>query len=250
MIRNLNSLPNVLSSVARHTLRFSTDKIDTMVIQAVNLLETVDKELNSCTQRVREWYGWHFPELAKIITEPLDYVYAVRQIGSRQKFNEPAKKDTKFERLNEMMGEENFEALKIALQTSIGLDISEEDEEHINALCDQAIELAQYRVHLANYLKQRMSSICPNMSKVLGDVIGAKLLAHAGSLANLAKKAGSTVQIFGAEKALFRAIKTRTRTPKYGLLYNAPLIMQTGRENKGKVIQSAFFFFKCFFFFS
>ena len=70
-------------SIARHTLKFSVDKIDTMVIQAINLLESVDKELNTYSMRVREWYGWHFPELDKIITDPIDYVAFVSKIGDR-----------------------------------------------------------------------------------------------------------------------------------------------------------------------
>ena len=81
-----------------------------------------------------------------------------------------------------------------------------------------------------------MSTTCPNLVEVVGDFVAAKLISHCGSLSNLAKKAGSTIQVLGAEKALFRAIKTRGKTPKYGLLFNAPLVQQMSLPDKGKVI--------------
>lgn len=56
-----------------------------------------------------------------------------------------------------------------------------------------------------------------------------------GSLLNLAKHPASTVQILGAEKALFRALKTKRDTPKFGLIYHASLVGQTTAKNKGKV---------------
>lgn len=68
------------------------------------------------------------------------------------------------------------------------------------------------------FLKERMTSVAPNLTALIGEKVGAKMIAQAGSLTNLAKYPASTIQILGAEKALFRALKTKSATPKYGLL--------------------------------
>jgi len=232
---NKNAEIGLAYSIARHTLKFSTDKADTMVMQAVNLLETVEKELNSYTQRIREWYGWHFPELFKIVPEPLEYIGAILKIGNRSNLNENVKSS-----LSEVFSSDDSKIDEIfsAARSSIGLEITDADEEKICKLCQQSLELAQNRLELSNYLSQRMSTTCPNLVEVVGDFVAAKLISHCGSLSNLAKKAGSTIQVLGAEKALFRAIKTRGKTPKYGLLFNAPLVQQMSLPDKGKMCRS------------
>ena len=85
------------------------------------------------------------------------------------------------------------------------------------------------------YLKSRMIAVAPNLTILVGELVGARLIAHAGSLMNLAKHPASTVQILGAEKALFRALKTKHDTPKYGLIYHAQLVGQSSTKLKGKI---------------
>ncbi|KAL3915171.1 MAG: hypothetical protein SGPRY_007347, partial [Prymnesium sp.] len=97
------------------------------------------------------------------------------------------------------------------------------------------IELSEYRTQLWEYLKNRMQAIAPNLSVMVGELVGARLIAHAGSLMNLAKQPASTVQILGAEKALFRALKAKHDTPKYGLIYHASLVGQAAPKHKGKI---------------
>jgi len=99
----------------------------------------------------------------------------------------------------------------------------------------QVIEISDYRAQLFEYLKNRMMAVAPNLTVLVGELVGARLIAHAGSLLNLAKHPSSTVQILGAEKALFRAMKTKHDTPKYGLIYHASLVGQTSAKLKGKV---------------
>merc|ERR1711904_296384 len=98
---------------------------------------------------------------------------------------------------------------------------------NIAVLTERVIELMEYRAELSTYLKLRMKAIAPNLTHMVGELIGARLISHAGSLMNLAKHPASTVQVLGAEKALFRAMKTKSNTPKYGLLYHASVIGQT-----------------------
>uniref|UniRef100_A0A8C2BKK3 Nucleolar protein 58 n=1 Tax=Cyprinus carpio TaxID=7962 RepID=A0A8C2BKK3_CYPCA len=214
-------------SLSRYKLKFSPDKVDTMIVQAISLLDDLDKELNNYIMRCREWYGWHFPELGKIITDNLAYCKSVRKIGDRTNV---ASMD-----LSDILPEEIEAEVKLAAEISMGTEVSEEDIANIMHLCDQVIEITEYRSQLYDYLKNRMMAIAPNLTVMVGELVGARLISHAGSLLNLAKHPASTVQILGAEKALFRALKTRRDTPKYGLIYHASLVGQTTAKNKGKI---------------
>lgn len=214
-------------SLSRYKLKFSPDKVDTMIVQAISLLDDLDKELNNYIMRCREWYGWHFPELGKVITDNLAYCKAVRKIGDRTNV---AGSD-----LSDLLPEEIEAEVKLAAEISMGTEVSEQDIGNIRHLCDQVIEISEYRTQLYDYLKNRMMAIAPNLTVMVGELVGARLISHAGSLLNLAKHPASTVQILGAEKALFRALKTRKDTPKYGLIYHASLVGQTTAKNKGKI---------------
>lgn len=117
----------------------------------------------------------------------------------------------------------------------MGTEVMEEDINHIKTLATQVIEMSDYRANLAEYLKNRMAAIAPNLTQLIGELVAAKLIAHAGSLMNLAKLPASTIQILGAEKALFRALKSHKPTPKYGLIYNASIVGGAKVPLKGKV---------------
>merc|ERR1711934_95669 len=214
-------------SLSRYKLKFSPDKIDTMIVQAVSLLDDLDKELNNYIMRCREWYGWHFPELGKIITDNLAFVRTVQVMGTRD--------NAKHVDLSDILPEEVEEKVKEAAEISMGTEISDEDILNIKHLCIQVVEIQEYRTQLYEYLKNRMIAIAPNLTILVGELVGARLIAHAGSLMNLAKHPASTVQILGAEKALFRALKTKKDTPKYGLIYHASLIGQAQPKHKGKI---------------
>ncbi|GFF36658.1 nucleolar protein 58 [Aspergillus udagawae] len=214
-------------SLARHKLKFSPDKIDTMIVQAISLLDDLDKELNTYAMRVKEWYGWHFPELAKILNDNIAYAKLVLKMGMRTNWETAD--------LAEILPEELEGTVKAAADRSMGTEISQEDLENIQALAEQVVGFAEYRQQLAGYLTARMNAIAPNLTALVGDLVGARLIAHAGSLTNLSKSPASTIQILGAEKALFRALKTKHDTPKYGLIYHASLIGQATGKNKGKM---------------
>ncbi|CAO1419406.1 unnamed protein product [Diamesa hyperborea] len=217
-------------SLSRYKLKFSPDKIDTMIVQAQCLLDDLDKEINNYNMRIREWYGWHFPELGKILTDNIAFIKTIKTIGMRENFNQSD--------LSEILPQELEEKVKEAAEVSMGTEISEDDILNITNLCDEILAIHEYRTHLYDYLKTRMMAIAPNLTVLVGDTVGARLIAHAGSLVNLAKHPASTVQILGAEKALFRALKTKKDTPKYGLIYHSALVGQASTKNKGKISRS------------
>ncbi|OAX40137.1 Nop domain-containing protein [Rhizopogon vinicolor AM-OR11-026] len=231
-------------SLSRFKLKFSPNKVDTMIVQAIALLDDLDKEINIYAMRVKvgeffknlmtevsfdmqEWYGWHFPEMAKIIVDNVAYAKVVQAMGFRTNAA-----TTTFETI---LPEDLEAVLKAAAEISMGTEISDSDILHIHALCDQVISISAYRAQLAEYLRNRMNAVAPNLTALVGDLVGARLISHAGSLLSLAKHPASTVQILGAEKALFRALKTKHDTPKYGLIYHASLIGQAPPKLKGKM---------------
>jgi nucleolar protein 58 len=214
-------------SLSRYKLKFSPDKVDTMIVQAINLLDELDKEINTYAMRTREWYGWHFPELSKVITENLPYAKAVHRMGIRTTISTHD--------FSDILAPEVESEMRETAEISMGTEISEQDIMNIRSLCEQVIALTESRARLYEYLQNRMNAIAPNLTMMVGELVGARLISHAGSLMNLAKQPASTVQILGAEKALFRALKTKHDTPKYGLIYHASLIGQAPAKHKGKI---------------
>lgn len=124
-------------SLSRYKLKFSPDKVDVMIIQAIALLDDLDKELNNYNMRCREWYGWHFPELGKMVTDNLAYARIVKALGIRGQI---AKAD-----LSSVLEEDKEEEVRAAAEVSMGTEISEQDMENILHLCEQVIEISDYR---------------------------------------------------------------------------------------------------------
>jgi nucleolar protein 56 len=205
---------------SRGKVKFNVHRADNMIIQSIALLDTLDKDINTFIMRVREWYSWHFPELAKVVTDNYQYARTALLVKDKSELSEehlPA--------LAAVLGDDSRAAEVLeAARASMGQDISPLDLINIETFAARVISLAEYRKELGTYLGDKMAAVAPNLSALIGDAVGARLIAHAGSLTNLAKYPASTVQILGAEKALFRALKTKGNTPKYGLIYHSTFI--------------------------
>ena len=198
-------------------------------VQFIKLKRVQVKDYDDYSRHIFNFfrYGWHFPEMGKIVTDNLAYVRTVQAMGMREN---ACKAD-----LADILPEEVETAVKEAAEISMGTEISDVDLLNIKHLCGQVVEIQEYREQLWSYLKNRMVAIAPNLTTLVGELVGARLISHAGSLMNLAKHPASTVQILGAEKALFKALKTKHDTPKYGLIYHAQLVGQAATSLKGKV---------------
>mmetsp|Transcript_38663 Transcript_38663/g.46819 ORF Transcript_38663/g.46819 Transcript_38663/m.46819 type:complete len:507 (-) Transcript_38663:415-1935(-) len=219
-------------SYSRAKVKFNSAKADNMIIQVIALLDTLDKDINTFIMRVREWYGYHFPELVKIIND--NYLYARCALVVKDK--QTLDTDDKLEALTEVLAdEEKAKEIIAAARSSMGQDISGMDLANIETFATRVISLAEYRHKLYDYLCQKVAVVAPNLGTLIGEVVAARLISHAGSLTNLAKYPASTVQILGAEKALFRALKTKGNTPKYGLIYHSSFIGRAQQKNKGRI---------------
>jgi len=219
-------------SYSRAKVKFNVNKSDNMIIQSIALLDQLDKDVNTFAMRIREWYSYHFPELIKIVPENALYARVVKLIKNRKEVNQEAH----FEKLEQiLMDSARAQAVIDASKSSMGMDISPIDLLNIDTFASRVIGLTDYRKELSTYLQSKMGLVAPNLSTLIGDIVGARLISHAGSLTNLAKAPASTVQILGAEKALFRALKTRGNTPKYGLIFHSSFIGRAGAKNKGRI---------------
>eukprot|EP00127_Corallochytrium_limacisporum_P005140 Clim_evm46s199 gene=Clim_evmTU46s199 len=222
-------------SYSRGKVKFNVHRVDNMIIQSISLLDQLDKDVNTFAMRIREWYGYHFPELVKVVPDNVMYAKVVKLIKSRTKVMEGSDDDYLEELEDILMDTGKAKQVLDAAKSSMGMEISDIDLVNIDIFADRVISLAQYRQKLHEYLKSKMRAVAPSLSALVGELVGARLIAHAGSLTNLAKYPASTVQILGAEKALFRALKTKSNTPKYGLIFHSSFIGRAGVKNKGRI---------------
>ncbi|EPY20017.1 nucleolar protein 56 [Strigomonas culicis] len=222
---------------SRTKVKFNVHRSDNMIIQASALAEHLDKGVNLLGMRVKEWYGWHFPELAKEVPEPLKYARVALLIGSRDTLESRDVDELTQEIAGILEGDEALAArVYEKAVTSMGGAMAEVDWDCIRTFATRVASLGSYRESLAQYLVDKMMMVAPNLTQLIGQNIGAKLISKAGSLTNLAKSPASTIQILGAEKALFRALKKKKgNTPKYGLIFHSSFIQRAAKEHRGKI---------------
>lgn len=219
-------------SYSRAKVKFNVHRADNMIMQASALLDQMDKDINTFAMRMREWYGWHFPELGKLVADHRVFARLALVIPDKNSLNEES-----LPAIEEAVEGDVMLAKSIleAARSSMGTDISSIDMINVKNFAKRVLALADYRKRLHAYLTDKMELVAPNLSALIGEIVGARLIAHAGSLTNLSKFPASTVQILGAEKALFRALKTKGKTPKYGLIYHSSFIGKAATKNKGRI---------------
>jgi nucleolar protein 58 len=159
-------------SLGRYKMKFSPDKVDIMIVQAISLLDDLDKEINTYAMRVKEWYGWHFPELARLLADNLVYARLVKLMGQRSNISKVE--------ITDVLDETTAATVTAAAALSMGTDVSDNDMKLIKDLAEQVIEISEYRDELNVYVKNRMSALAPNLTVLVGELVGARLIAHAG----------------------------------------------------------------------
>ncbi|MBT5238537.1 MAG: ribonucleotide-diphosphate reductase subunit beta, partial [Thaumarchaeota archaeon] len=184
---------------------------DLHIIQCINSLDDTDKIINGMSSRLREWYGLHFPELDNIIDSINGYAQIV-VAGKREGMSDDVFVDAGFP-------DSKVQMLSLVKQKSRGGDITEENLQIVQNLAKNILALFDLRNDLEKQVDVQMEKIAPNLSAVLGTTVGARILAKAGSLAKMGTMPASTIQVLGAEKALFRALKTGSNPPKHGILF-------------------------------
>ncbi len=209
-------LTKVNSELAKQKIKESTSR-DNIIINVNNAIEELDKSINVFSERLREWYSLHFPEMDRIIENHETFAKLIEKFGGRGSFDEKSLNQFKLK--------------------SSGIEFTDVDINYVKTFASNLSGLYGLRKQLLEYLSVLLKEIAPNFSKLAGDNIAAKLIAKSGGLERLSRMPSSTVQLLGSEKALFRFLKSRGRSksPKYGLIFNHPIIQNSPAGKQGKI---------------
>ena len=199
-------------ALAKKRIKVSV-KNNIQIIQAISTIDDLNRLGNSLAKRLREWYSIYNPELSEAV-------------HSHEKFTELMLKKSKKELLKE---------LKIKENESMGADLEKEDIEAISDLGTDLDRLYKLKEKQERYIENIMKNICPNLQAIAGTLIGAKLIHFAGSLEKLSRVPSSTIQLYGAEKALFRHMITGSRSPKHGIILQHPFVSEAKKSKRGKM---------------
>jgi nucleolar protein 56 len=211
-------------------MKLNLEKTDSLVTQSNFLLEQLDSDLNFFTMLCKDWYTWHFPELIKTVKDGYLFALVVKLIGNRKSLNKKKTEELKILIINEFVSEEIINSSRI----SIGSNISTSDVSVIERLASLIINLSEFRNYINFSLCKKVATITPNLNQIIGENLVAKLISKAGSLKNLTRFPASTIQILGSEKALFKALKNKIKTPKYGILFHSNFLQSVEKGFQAK----------------
>lgn len=209
-------ITSIYRNLAIYNIKKASASEDKHLIQAINSIDEIDESISKLVERIREWYALYFPEM-DVVKNNETYIKLISQNKTKEKIIE-AKPDA-------------FPSDIIDLDE----DINPLDLEIMNNYANSIYELQKSRQNIEKYIDEKIESIAPNLKLLVGSSLGAKLISHAGGIRRLALYSSSTVQIMGAEKALFRHLKSGDRSPKYGLIYQHPQVRGAKWWNRGKI---------------
>lgn len=212
------TIREVAHLLVERRLRTAASSKDLSISQATAAIDELDQTINLFTERLVEWYGIHFPELERLVPDNAAYCAHIAETGWRDDFAD--------------------ERLSRAAADSVGVDVSARDMEAMQSLARVAVELTHMRQSLLAYVEEGAYAVAPNMSAIVGPLIASRLIALAGGLGTLAQKPASTIQVLGAEKALFRHLKTGAKPPKHGIIFQHPAVHNAKQWQRGKVART------------
>lgn len=228
---NENQILQKYKSIQEELTRYKIKKVgardDVIVIQIIESLDIIKKSISLLSSRMREWYGLHFPELTdKLVEDNVVLAKIISRIGTRDNYT--------LENLSEnfQFNEARIQRLLKLAPNSMGSDI---DIKILQGYTNQIVNLDNYRIELESYLDRLTEKVAPNMCAIVGSLVTAKLIAKAGSLEKLAFMPASRIQLLGAEKALYRFLKTGEKRPKHGLIFQWNQIRSAKPYHRGKI---------------
>jgi len=218
----------VAFDLAREQMKTALSRADLLLINAIHTFDELDRSINLFTNKIREWYGIHFPELDDLVSDHEIFLKMVAEIGERSNFTKSNLKSFE-DRLK------NAEKIEITALTSIGSNVSENDIQIISHIANKLLLFHELKELLEKYIENVMEQLAPNIKELVGAKLGSRIIASAGGLMKLAVKPSSTIQILGAEKALYRSIRTRSRPPKHGFIFQHPKVHGSPKRLRGKI---------------
>jgi len=218
--------------LTRQKLRAEAAERDKLVVQAIGMLDEFDKFTNILSGLIREWYSAHFPELDRLVIEHQKYLKLILELGPRERFTQATVKGVI------ELSDEDAAHIAEAAMNSLGAPFDELDIKILQGCAREVFALYEFRERVAEYIDGLMAQVAPNMRAVVGGSIGARLISLAGGLKKLSRSPASTLQILGAEKALFRALRARARPPKHGVIYQYPEVRGAPKWQRGKIARA------------
>ncbi len=206
--------------LAIEQIKQSSQEEDKLLIQAINSVDDIDESISKLVERIRDWYTIYFPEMDTIGNNET-YIKLIALSENREDI---------MENFKDQFSED--------IDYSSGADIEEDDLEMLKSFAESIYSLQKSRKELETYIDSKMEAIAPNLRDLLGATLGAKLIAHIGSIKRLATYPASVIQIMGAEKAIFRHLKTGERPPKHGLIFQHPSVRGAKWWNRGKIARN------------
>ena len=226
-----NFLQDFSIEYSKQQIRDVSGKEDLQIIEGINSLDEADKAINIFMARINEWYGLHFPELENLLKDTNVYFKFVSLGLDRTSITEKDLSSFSF-------SEKKLDAIFSSAQNSKGGSINSKDLLIISILAENIINLVKVRDKVLNYINDLMNKIAPNLSAIAGPTVGARLIAKSGGLMKLARLASSTIQVLGAEKALFRSLKSGSRPPKHGIIFQHDMVHSSPKHQRGKIARS------------
>ncbi|KAI5187553.1 nucleolar protein 56 [Nematocida homosporus] len=211
-------------AMSRKKVHYDSKREDNSVMQCISLIDETNIDINDYYMRIREMYAWHFPELTSICTDAGEYLEALETIGQRETADRKA-----------VEALPSGTEILAAMDSTIGGDLSVEDLTNIKDLAEIVVEKITMRNKAIAHLETKMLTVAPNLAALVGNIVAARLILKAGGLSKLAMCPASTIQVLGAEKALFRAMKSKAKTPKYGLIFHSSFINTCALKMRGRI---------------
>jgi len=211
-------------------IRKEASKKEESLILGVKFLENLDKSLNTLYSVLLEWYSPYFPELHRLALEPRENLLII-SLGPKE--------NLKLEKLKKAgLSELTSQRVENAAKKSIGTELSPETLELIQDNAKNLLSLWEIRDEIESHLDKLMDEVAPNLKALAGGMLGAKLISKAGGLEELAKMTAGHLQVLGAEKSFFRALRTKGKRPKHGIIYLHPKLRSAPRKLRGKIART------------
>jgi nucleolar protein 56 len=184
-------------------------------MRAIGVLDELDRTINTLSEHMREWYGLYFPEADKLIQSHEQLARMIHEHGERE-----AMKDERLQKYSKI---------------SAGMPFSDEDLLAVREFAKSISNLNKTRAYVSEYIRKSCKDAMPNLTAIAGPLIACRLLSAGGGLEKLSKMSSSTIQLLGAEKALFRHLRGQGRAPKFGVIFAHPSVQKARREDRGRV---------------
>lgn len=222
---------DVAIHISRAAITAASEEKDLLVKHAIDAIGEVDRSINILAMRLREWYSLHHPSLNDLVEDHEMFANVVSLCGGRSRVNADCLSKAG-------CSDQQAQSIINAMLRDLGAPFEENDLSIVQSLANTVQTLYSKRREVEEYVGQMMDSVAPNITALVGPLVGARLISLAGSLKDLAQKPSSTVQIYGAEKALFRSLKTGTDPPKHGIIYQVPEVHSAPYWQRGKIARA------------